>query len=256
MKKSTSERFSGLAQSYSKSRPSYPQSAIDYIFQTCQLKSGATVADIGCGTGISSRLFARDGIQVIGVEPNEDMLSQAKTSDTASGDSIEYRFGTAEETGLPDSCADLVVCAQAFHWFRSKESLSEFSRILKNGGYCALLWNERDHKQEATRAYGDVVVKYSTDPAVELKRGASGKDLILSELFKMLGVFEFTNSQTLDLDQLLGRAFSTSYMPHEGEELEKAQAEISQVFEQYAKDGLMTLSYVTTLYLAQKTDTN
>lgn len=256
MKKSTSERFSGLAQSYSKSRPSYPKSAIDYIFEACQLKSGSTVADIGCGTGISTRLFARDGIHVIGVEPNEDMLSQAKTNDTENGGTLEYRYGTAEDTGLPDLSVDLVVCAQAFHWFRSKESLSEFNRILKKQGYCALLWNERDHKKEATAAYGDVVVAYSTDPAVELKRGASGKDLILSGLFQMAGVFEFTNSQTLDLDQLLGRAFSTSYMPHEGEELEKAQAEISEVFSRYAKDGLMTLSYVTTLYLAQKKETN
>lgn len=256
MKKSTSERFSGLAQSYSKSRPSYPKSAIDYIFETCQLKQGSTVADIGCGTGISSRLFAREGVHVIGIEPNEDMLSQARACDTASGGVVEYRSGTAEATGLPDSCADLVLCAQAFHWFRSKESLAEFSRVLKKTGYCALIWNERDHKKDATRAYGDVIVKYSTDPAVELKRGASGKDLILCDLFKMVGVTEFTNSQTLDLEHLLGRAFSTSYMPHEGEELEKAQTEISEVFAQHSKDGMMTLSYVTTLYLAQKKETN
>lgn len=252
MKKSTSERFSGLAQSYSKSRPSYPKSAIDFIFETCQLNAGSTVVDVGCGTGISTRLFARDGVHVIGVEPNEDMLSQAKENDTASGGILEYFSGTAEETGLPDSCANLVLCAQAFHWFRSHESLAEFCRVLKNEGYCALIWNERDHKIEATAAYGDVVIKYSNDPAIELKRGASGKDLILSDLFQMIGVFEFTNSQTLDLDDLLGRAFSTSYMPHEGEQLEKAQSEIREVFAQHAKDGLMTLSYVTTLYLAQK----
>ncbi len=252
MKKSTSERFSGLAQSYSKSRPSYPQSAVDYIFETCQLKAGSTIADVGCGTGISSRLFARAGVHVIGVEPNEDMLSQAKENDTTSGGTVEYRSGTAEATGLPDSCANLVLCAQAFHWFRSNESLAEFSRILKNDGYCALIWNERDHKIEATAAYGNVVIKYSNDPAIELKRGASGKDLILSNLFEMVGVFEFTNSQSLDLDALIGRAFSTSYMPHEGEQLKKAQSEIKEVFAQHSKDGLITLSYATTLYLARK----
>jgi len=256
MKKSTSERFSGLAQSYSKSRPSYPQSAIDYIFEACQLKAGSTIVDVGCGTGISTRLFAREGIEVIGVEPNDDMLSQAQSDDTTISGKIEYKSGTAEETGLPNSCANLVLCAQAFHWFRSNESLSEFSRILKKGGYCALIWNERDRRNEDTAAYGDIVAKYSTDPAIELKRGASGKDLILNNLFQMEGVHEFTNSQVLNLDQLLGRAFSTSYMPHEGEELEKAQAEISDVFSKHSKDGLMTLSYVTTLYLAQKKEIN
>ncbi len=260
--KSTSERFSGLAKSYSKSRPSYPNPSIDYIFEACQLKNGSnksTVADIGCGTGISTRLFARKGIHAIGIDPNQDMRDHADRHNTENDTEcdgtdiiLEYRHGSAEETGLPKESVDLVVCAQAFHWFKPTESLAEFYRILKEDGHCALLWNERNGKDKATAAYGDVVVKYSTDPAIELKRGASGKDLLLSNLFETVGVKEFSNSQILDLDSLLGRAFSTSYMPHEGEALAQAQKEITEVFYKYAKNHKFTLCYVTTVYLAKK----
>lgn len=250
--KSTSERFSGLANSYSKSRPSYPKNAIDFVFDTCQLDSGSVVADIGCGTGISTRLFARKGVHVVGIDPNQDMMDHACQNDTECDGTIEYKHGTGEKTEMSDESVNLVVCAQAFHWFKPQEALCEFARILKKDGHCALIWNERNAKEKATAAYGDVVVKYSTDPAVELKRGASGKDLILSDLFQTVAVKEFSNSQTLDLESLLGRAFSTSYMPHEGEALENAQSEIKEVFSRYSKEGIFTLSYLTTVYLARK----
>ncbi len=250
--KSTSERFSGLAKSYSKSRPGYPKNAIDFVLEACQLGAGSIVADIGCGTGISTRLFAQEGIHAIGIDPNQDMMDHARQDDTECDGTIEYKNGSGENTGMPDESVDLVVCAQAFHWFKPQDALSEFARILKKDGHCALLWNERNEKDKATAAYGDVVVKYSTDPALELKRGASGKDLILSDLFQTVAVKEFSNSQALDLDSLLGRAFSTSYMPHEGEALEKAQSEIKEVFASHSKEGIFTLSYVTTVYLSRK----
>ena len=39
---------------------------------------------------------------------------------------------------------DLVSAGQAFHWFDRVEARREFARILKPGGWVALLWNERD----------------------------------------------------------------------------------------------------------------
>ena len=63
-------RFAGLAKIYSKCRPGYPQSALNFILQHCDLKSGSLLVDVGSGTGISSRLFAERGLQVVGIEPN------------------------------------------------------------------------------------------------------------------------------------------------------------------------------------------
>src|SRR5262249_30831930 len=122
-----------------------PAAAIDFIHTHCELGPHSRLADIGCGTGISSRLFAERGIAVIGIDPNDEMLGQAEQSAaTFRGPIPAYRKGRAEETGLPDTTADAVLAAQAFHWFAPEPTFHEFHRILKAGGWVVLMWNERD----------------------------------------------------------------------------------------------------------------
>src|SRR5579885_2930786 len=91
-------RFSGLADKYARCRPSYPAAAIDYVYARCNLEAGKLLVDVGCGTGISSRLFSQKGLQVIGLEPNQDMLTQAMAESGSCP--AEYRCASAEETGL------------------------------------------------------------------------------------------------------------------------------------------------------------
>src|SRR5262245_33580604 len=70
-------RFGGLADDYAAHRPEYPGAAVDFILARAGLAAGALVVDIGAGTGISSRLFARRGLTVVGVEPNDQMRARA-----------------------------------------------------------------------------------------------------------------------------------------------------------------------------------
>ena len=51
--------------------------------------------------------------------------------------------GTAEATTLPDDAADLVIAGQAFHWFDVARAAIEARRILRPGGWAALIWNDR-----------------------------------------------------------------------------------------------------------------
>ena len=52
--------------------------------------------------------------------------------------------GMAEETGLPDACADAVVAGSAFHWFDRARALAEITRILRAPGVVGLLGNGFD----------------------------------------------------------------------------------------------------------------
>src|SRR5438045_3467049 len=105
-------RFSGLAEVYAKCRPDYPAEAVDFILARCGLAPGARLVDVGSGTGISARLFARRGLEVIGVEPNADMRRQAAAEPLPPGVPVPaYRDGCGEATGLPDACADAVLAA-------------------------------------------------------------------------------------------------------------------------------------------------
>src|SRR2546430_1907516 len=126
-------RFSGLADLYAKHRPTYPAQAVDYLVSHCGLGPDSLLIDVGCGTGISTRLLAACGIPVGGVEPNDEMRAKAEAESAPHW--LRYQKGQAEATGLPDGIATVVLAAQAFHWFDAPRALAEFHRLLKPGGH-------------------------------------------------------------------------------------------------------------------------
>src|SRR5436190_381607 len=109
------KRFSSRVEAYAKYRPGYPAGVIELFQRECGLKPGASVADIGSGTGIFSELLLKTGVTVYGVEPNADMRAAAEKS-LATYPGFHSVDGSGEQTGLPDASIDLVTCAQAFHW--------------------------------------------------------------------------------------------------------------------------------------------
>ncbi len=250
------ERFSGLAEIYQASRPSYPKEAIDFIVSHCQLSQQSLLVDVGCGTGISARLFAERGIKTVGVEPNEDMRKTAEAAgDMKSADgkaNPEYVDGTAENTTLKDESVDAVLAAQAFHWFEPNKSLAEFRRILKEDGFIVLMWNERDEADSFTFEYGELFRKLPDTKSVELNRGKAGHHLMESKIFRNAKRFDFKNSQTVNLDGLLNRAFSASYAPRGGANEKLLKDGLTAAFDKFQKDGTVNLCYETSVYIAQK----
>ncbi len=141
-------RFSVRAVNYARFRPDYPATAIDCLLEGLGAPASLVAADVGAGTGISSRLIADRGARVIAVEPNAAMREVA-----APHPRVSWSEGTAEATGLERGSVNLVACAQAFHWFRQAEAVAEFHRVLTPHGRLALIWNKRDHEDPLTRGY-------------------------------------------------------------------------------------------------------
>jgi len=248
-------RFSGLADTYAKHRPGYPDAALDYIVQSCALGRRSRLVDVGCGTGISSRLFAARGFAVIGIEPNDEMRARAAAEPIVAALHVpQYRKGTAEATGLPDGFADAVLAAQAFHWFKADAALREFHRILRPGGHVALMWNERDERDDCTAAYGTVMRWGPEAAALEGQRGSAGEVLLHHPLFVDATRVVFGNEQPLDEEGLLGRAFSASYAPRKPAARERFAAALRQVFADYQKAGIVVLRYETSVYVGRRKD--
>lgn len=242
-------RFSGLADIYAKSRPSYPDDAIQHIITRCHLTANSVVADIGAGTGISARQLAVQGPVIIGVEPNDDMRTKAE-EESLPFENLSFHKGTAEQTGLSDHAVDAIVCAQAFHWFEPTPSLAEFKRILKPHGWAVLMWNERDEKDAFTKEYGDLLRKLPDTLAVEVPRGKAGNALLESKIFSDQQLHHFSNRQTVNFEGLKGRAFSASYAPRGEEEAARFIKELKVIYDKYAEADSVSLMLETSVYSA------
>lgn len=245
------ERFNLRAGHYVLGRPSYPEEAIDYIVKSTGLTKSSLVVDLGCGTGISSRLFAARGFRTLGIEPNAEMLAEARAQLTGY-DNLSFESGTAEDTGLAGGTAHLVNCAQAFHWFRPEEAFREMYRILQPEGWIALVWNERDESFPFTKRYGDLLRTSPETGPVEMKRGAAGEQIFRSNFFGNCSKQYFSNWQSMDQNGLFSRAFSTSYAPKPGTEGGLIfEQELTSIFAEFNQGGQVTMHYQTSVYLGQ-----
>src|SRR5580704_9712071 len=245
-------RFSGLADAYARHRPSYPDEAVRAIIAMAGLNRGAPLVDVGCGTGISSRLFAERGISVIGVEPNASMRRRAESTPCPAGPPPRYLGGAAEATGLPDAVAQCVLSAQAFHWFDAGTALREFQRILKPRGWVALLWYERDESDEFTQAVGDLIRTGPDAAAIEGARVKAGDILAANPHFEEYDRRRFRHASWLDLDGLKGRTFTVSYGPKDDAGRAAWATRLDALHEQFQIDGLVRLCYETTLHMARR----
>lgn len=79
----STERFTGLANIYGQARPTYPQDLVRWCLE--QAPAPGLIVDLGCGTGISTRLFATISHPVIGIDPNADLLATARGPSTDIG---------------------------------------------------------------------------------------------------------------------------------------------------------------------------
>jgi ubiquinone/menaquinone biosynthesis C-methylase UbiE len=131
-------RFSGFAEQYDAARPRPPADLVALI----RGWAGAAhpdVVDLGAGTGLSTLIWAGAARQVTAVEPSAEMraVMQRKIDAAASATRFSVISGTAEDTGLDDSSADIVTVSQAMHWFDAGRALPEIARVLRPGGVLA-----------------------------------------------------------------------------------------------------------------------
>jgi SAM-dependent methyltransferase len=144
--------FDLAADEYERTRPSYPDEVLEHV----PVPLGATVLDLGAGTGKLTRVLARRYAHVIAVEPLDRMRAILERVVPEA----EAHPGAAEAIPLADAAVDAVFAAQAFHWFANDTAVGEIARVLRGGGVLCLIWNGPDESREtplpqAYRAYLD-----------------------------------------------------------------------------------------------------
>jgi ubiquinone/menaquinone biosynthesis C-methylase UbiE len=230
-------RFTGAGGAYARHRPGYPDALVDWVLERAGVGVGDRVADVGCGTGIFTRLVATRGRDVVGIDPNQDMLAQAIAAGGAS-----YRLAEAAATGFEAHSVALVTVAQAFHWLERGAALAEFARILRPGGRVAAIYNLRgegpfmDAYDALLRRFSDRyrVVESWEDTLAALRADPRTKDH---------EQWNGRNAQRFDFAGLHGRAWSSSYVFDGVRDRDGFDRALRELFEAHARDGTLEFPY-------------
>jgi SAM-dependent methyltransferase len=198
--RAAAQGFARSADAYERGRPGYPDEAIRFVVE--QLPPGASVLDLAAGTGKLTRALVAAGVDVIAVEPVDEMRALLP------GPALD---GTAEAIPLEDGAVDGVTVGQAFHWFDGDAALAEIARVLRPRGLLALFWNRRVEDDPVNQAIDAIVDPHRGEVPThrgDLWRAAFDR----STLFGPLDERILDNSQELDADGLEARVGSISFV--------------------------------------------
>jgi SAM-dependent methyltransferase len=231
--------FAEVAGAYERGRPEYPEEAVRWLAGD----EPRDVVDLGAGTGKLTRALVALGHRVTAIEPLPEMLELLP----AAAPGAFAILGNAEVIPLPDAHADVVTCAQSFHWFDHPVALPEIARVLRPTGRLAVVWNTRDEHEPWVARLSALIGSES----VELDDSVWPIDE--SGLFGPVEKSEFRHVQTLDRDLLLELVRSRSYCaklpPPEREPILDG---VGQLYDEVASADGIRLPYVTECFRAEK----
>ena len=234
---SRARSFGTVAEAYDRGRPAYPEEAVTWLTGG----EAKVVLELGAGTGKLTRQLVDAGHAVFATDPDEAMLEVLRERVPE----VSAKVATAEDIPANDRSVDVVVVAQAFHWFDHEASLPEIARILKPGGHVALVWNSRDERIPWVRRMGDLLGRQDSNTS-------SSQQLVHSDLFGFMEETSFKHWQEVNRESILDLARSrSSYLVMDAAEQEEHLADVRAFYADYGRgmDG-MQIPYVTRCYRA------
>ncbi|MCW2756874.1 MAG: Methyltransferase type 11 [Nocardioidaceae bacterium] len=223
--------FGGVADRYDRSRPDYPPEAVSWLVGEQQ----ARVLELGAGTGKLTQSLVGLGHLVLATDPDERMLHHL-------GKRVPDAFAataTAERIPAAGRSVDVVVAAQAFHWFDHDTAVPEIARVLRPGGVLSLVWNVRDEGIPWVKKLGRLIGP--------MERTESADVLDDFDQFEEAETQEFRHWQTLDragLMDLVASRSNVATLP--ADEREERLEEVGALYDDYGRgyEGMM-LPYLT-----------
>jgi SAM-dependent methyltransferase len=246
------ERFTGRVDSYRRFRPGYPAEIVERLRSDCGLRPDAVVADVAAGTGLFAEIFLAAGFAVTAVEPNDEMRTACAELESIYP-KLRCVTGTAEGTGLADASVDLITVAQAMHWFNLERTRREFVRILKPGGWCAVIYNNRQLGGDPFHeAYERFLLEFGVDYAAVKGQHMGRRRLAQFFAPSAMQCAGFPNAQALTLEGLRGRVMSSSYIPKEHHpRFAEMQAALERLFAENESGGMVTMVHESMVCYAQ-----
>ena len=239
--KQPARSFGGVADAYDRGRPSYPCEAAVWLTHEQPLR----VLELGAGTGKLTEQLVALGHDVHATEPDPQMMAVLAKNLPE----VRVSQAPAEEIPAGDSSYDVVVAAQAFHWFDLDKALPEIARVLRPRGRLSLIWNQRDERIPWVKRLGKLIgtQEHLEDPASALPG---------SKLFGEVEEEVFRFWQVVDRDSIRDLVRSRSNVAVlSPEQQEEKMAEVLAFYDEYGRgmDG-MQLPYAARCFRTEVLD--
>ncbi|MBK6941997.1 MAG: class I SAM-dependent methyltransferase [Planctomycetes bacterium] len=192
------DHFSAAASSYAAFRPTYPAALVDALAEHASSRELAW--DVGCGSGQLATALARRFTRVIATDASAAQIAQASACR-----GVEYRVARAEDSALDADSVDLVVAAQAAHWFALDAFYAEARRVARAGAVIALVSYGRvvlaEPMQSILASFYDGPLRERWPPE---RRHVDAEYRSLAFPFRELDAPPFALRETWDLARVLG----------------------------------------------------
>lgn len=230
--------FDLVADAYDRGRPAYPDEAVTAMLHSSGGTHGRHVVEVGAGTGKLTEQLLAHGCRVTATDPSAAMLARLRERAPEAAAAV----GTAERLPVRSRSADLVVAAQAFHWFDAPAALAEAARVLRPGGRLVVVWSARDERIPWVRRLGRLLgtPAQHEDPTEAIDESA---------LFEAVERSTYRFWQPLTPGSLRDLVTSRSQVALMSDlERERLLRKVDELYDEYGRghDGML-LPYVTTM---------
>ena len=213
--------FDGVAGLYEETRPGYPNEIINFVVRTAGLGAGVAVLDVGCGTGQLTRPLARSGFSVTAIDIGPSLVAAARERLAESGDSagVSFQVAAFEDFEAPDGSFDLIVSGAAFHWIDPEIRFRKSARLLRPGGWLALLEYDESYDDPLGAALDAMWTTRGNGTGAWATRAGDAQAFAASGLFGALVHDACVQRMTRPAGTVIGventRATSLSWPEHE-----------------------------------------
>jgi ubiquinone/menaquinone biosynthesis C-methylase UbiE len=176
--------FDGVADLYDECRRAYPHEIVNFMVATAGLQAGSAVLEVGCGTGQLTEQLACFGFDLTAIDIGPSMIDAVRRR--LGGRGVSFQVAAFEDFDAPEASFDLIVSATAFHWIDPEVKFAKPVRLLRPGGWLALLATGEKYDDPLGGALLDMWIARSDDG------GAWAKQRKLSdiEIVTAAGLFD------------------------------------------------------------------
>jgi ubiquinone/menaquinone biosynthesis C-methylase UbiE len=129
--------FDGVAELYADSRLGYPSEIVGFAVATAAVGAGSEVLEVGCGTGQLTESLARYGFRLTAIDIGPSMINAARRR--LDDPAVSFQVSSFEDFAAADASFALIISGTAFHWVDPEVMFRKPARLLRPGGWLALL---------------------------------------------------------------------------------------------------------------------